>query len=84
MDIGTLTVSVIGIVLTIVLVYCGLKTLKLFKANVAARAWTYISLSAMFFAMGVGIFIIEALIPMGLLSVGGVLQAVGGVFLVLD
>ena len=53
-----------------VLVYYGLRTLKLFKGNVAARAWTYISLSAVFFGVGVVMFLVDSLAPMGLLTVG--------------
>jgi hypothetical protein len=83
LDISALTVSLVGAVLTIALVYYGLRTLKLFKVNVAARAWTYISMSAVFFGVGAVTFIVEALYPMGLVPVGGILQTVGGVFLVL-
>jgi len=46
LDFASLSVYTVGTALTMVLVYYGLKTLKLFKGNVAARAWTYISLSA--------------------------------------
>ncbi len=67
--------------LTIALVYYGLRTLKLFKGNVAARAWTYISVSAVFFGVGVVMFLIDSLQPMGLVVVGGVMQTVGALFL---
>ncbi len=83
MDLDSLLVSIVGTALTILLVYYGLRTLKLFKANIAARAWTYISMSAVFFAVGVVLFVLEAIQPMGLIPVGGIMQTVGAVFLVL-
>ena len=76
-------VYVIGTILTIALVYYGIKTLRLFKRNVAARAWTYISLSAVFFAVGLVLFLVDALFQTGLLAVGGIMQTVGGFFLFL-
>jgi hypothetical protein len=51
LDVSFVSVYVIGTILTIALVYYGVKTLKLFKRNVAARAWTYISLGAVFFGL---------------------------------
>ncbi len=83
LDIESLSVSIVGALLTILLVYYGLRTLRLFKTNVAARAWTYISVSSVFFALGVVMFVVDAIQPMGLLAAGGVLQTVGAVFLVL-
>ena len=83
MDIASLGISVVGALLTSLLVYYGLRTLRLFKANVAARAWTYISLSAMFFGIGVVLFGVDALEPMGLLAVGGIMQTIGAILLVL-
>jgi hypothetical protein len=83
MDVSSVTVYVIGTILTIALVYYGVKTLKLFKRNVAARAWTYISLSAVFFGLGLVLFLIDALYPMGLLAAGGIMQTIGGFFLFL-
>ena len=83
LDNGALGISIVGVALTILLVYYGFRTLKLFKGNVATRAWTYISLSAVFFAVGVVMFIIEAFQPMGLVVVVGLMQTVGAVFLVL-
>ena len=83
LDNGSLSISIVGVALTILLVYYGFRTLKLFKGNVAARAWTYISVGAVFFAVGVVMFIIESLQPMGLVVVGGVMQTIGAVFLVL-
>jgi hypothetical protein len=59
------------------LVYYGLRTLKLFKGNVAGRAWTYISLSSVFFGVGVVMFLVDALAPMGLVALGGVMQTLG-------
>jgi peptidoglycan biosynthesis protein MviN/MurJ (putative lipid II flippase) len=70
-------------VLTFALVYYGIRTLKLFKGNVAARAWTYISLSAVFFGIGVIMFLIDSLQPMGLVVIGGAMQTVGALFLFL-
>ena len=78
-----MSVYVIGTILTIAVVYYGVKTLKLFKRNVAARAWTYISLSAVFFGVGLVLFLVDALSPMGLLAIGGIMQTVGGFFLFL-
>jgi hypothetical protein len=67
--------------LTIALVYYGIRTLRLFKANVAGRAWTYISISAVFFGLGVVTFLVDDLDPMGLVPLGGILQTIGAVFL---
>jgi len=78
-----LVVSIIGAVLTTGLIYYSLRTVFLFKSNVAARAWVYISLSAIFFGVGVVAFLIESLVPLGLLPVGGVLETVGALFLLL-
>ncbi len=83
MDPTILVVSIIGAALTTGLIYYSLRTVFLFKSNVAARAWIYISLSAIFFAIGVAAFLIESLVPMGLLPVGGVLETVGALFLFL-
>ena len=82
LDNGSLSISIVGVALTVLLVYYGFRTLKLFKENVAARAWTYISVSVVFFAIGVAMFVIESLQPMGLVVVGGLMQTVGAVFLV--
>ena len=78
MDFASVSIYTVGTALTMVLVYYGLRTLKLFKGNVAARAWTYISVSAVFFG-----FLVDSLAPMGLLAVGGVMQTVGALFLFL-
>ena len=83
LDIGSLVVYLVGTVLTIALVYYGLRTLKLFKGNVAGRAWTYISISSVFFGVGVVMFLIDALAPMGLVAAGGIMQTVGALFLFL-
>ena len=83
MDPTILVVSIIGAVLTTGLIYYSLRTVFLFKSNVAARAWVYISLSAIFFGVGVTAFLIESLVPLGLLPVGGVLETVGALFLLL-
>ncbi len=81
MDVESLGISIIGSVLTLLLLYYGLKTLRLFMANVAARAWTYISLSAVFFAAGTIVFIIDAIQSSGLLPVGGIIMIIGAFFL---
>jgi len=83
LDFASLSIYTVGTALTMVLVYYGLRTLKLFKGNVAARAWTYISVSAVFFGVGVVMFLVDSLEPMGLLAVGGVMQTVGAFFLFL-
>ena len=83
MDPTILVVSVIGIAVTIGLIYYSLRTLFLFKRNIAARAWVYISLSAIFSSIGVVAFLVESVTPMGLLPVGGVLETVGASFLFL-
>ena len=83
MDPTILVVSVIGIAVTIGLIYYSLRTLFLFKRNIAARAWVYISLSAIFSSIGVVAFLVESVTPMGLLPVGGVLETVGALFLFL-
>ncbi len=71
LDISALIGSVVGALLTIALVYYGLRTLKLLKTNVAARAWTFISLGALFFGIGLVMFIVDAVDPMGLPPAGG-------------
>ena len=78
-----LAVSIIGVALTTGLIYYSLRTLFLFKRNVAARAWVYICLSAILSSIGVVAFLIEALTPMGLVPVGGALETVGASFLFL-
>jgi peptidoglycan biosynthesis protein MviN/MurJ (putative lipid II flippase) len=83
LDIGSLVVYLVGTALTIGLVYYGLRTLKLFRRNVAGRAWTYISISSVFFGVGVVMFLIDALAPMGLVAAGGVMQTVGAFLLLL-
>ena len=83
MDPTILVVSISGIAVTIGLIYYSLRTLFLFKRNIAARAWVYISLSAIFSSTGVVAFLVESVTPMGLLPVGGVLETVGASFLFL-
>jgi protein-S-isoprenylcysteine O-methyltransferase Ste14 len=81
LDLGSIGIYLVGTALTVALVYYGIRTLKLFKGNVAARAWTYISLSAVFFGLGLTMFLVDSLQPMGLVVVGGVMQTVGALFL---
>jgi hypothetical protein len=83
LDPTILVVSTIGVVVTTGLIYYSFRTLFLFKRNIAAIAWVYISLSAIFSSTGVVAFLIESLVPMGLLPVGGVLETVGASFLFL-
>ena len=83
MDSTILVVSTIGVAITTGLIYYSLRTLLLFKRNVAARAWVYICMSAIFSSLGVVAFLIESLSPMGLLPVGGVFETVGASFLFL-
>ena len=83
MDPTILVVSIIGVAVTTGLVYYSLRTLLLFKRNIAARAWVYISLSAIFSSVGVVAFLIESVAPVGLLPIGGVLETVGASFLFL-
>jgi len=83
LDLTILVVSIISAALTTGLIYYSLRTVFLFKSNVAARAWVHISLSAIFFSVGVAAFLIESVVPLGLLPVGGVLETVGALFLFL-
>ena len=83
MDPTVLTISAVGVAITAGLVYYSLRTLLLFKRNVAARAWIYICMSAIFSSLGVVAFLVESLSPMGLLPVGGVFETVGASFLFL-
>jgi hypothetical protein len=83
LDIDSLIVYLVGTGLTLALVYYGVRTLKLFKGNLAGRAWIYISLSAVFFGVGVVMFLIDALAPMGLVAAGGIMQTVGAFFMFL-
>jgi hypothetical protein len=83
LDPTILVVSIIGAALTKGLIYYSLRTVFLFKSNVAPRAWVYISLSAIFFGVGVTAFLIESVVSLGLLPGGGVLETVGALFLLL-
>ena len=83
LGIGSLTVYLVGTCLTLALVYYGLRTVKLFRGNVAGRAWMYISFTALIFGVGVVMFLVDALAPMGLVAAGGVMQKVGAFFLFL-
>jgi hypothetical protein len=83
LDINSIIVYVVGTGLSLALVYYGVRTLKLFRGNVAGMAWTYISISAVFFGIGVVMFLIDALSPMGLVAAGGIMQTIGALFLFL-
>ncbi len=83
MDLRSILTPVIGFALTLGLVYYSVRTIALFKNSAAARAWVYISLSAIFFSLGVVFFLVDALAPMGLLAAGGVLDTIGAFFLFL-
>ncbi len=83
MGLSSVLTSAIGLALTLGLVYYSVRTIALFKNSVAARAWLYISLSAIFFSVGVVFFLVDALAPMGLLAAGGALDTMGAFFLFL-
>jgi hypothetical protein len=83
LDLASLSIDIVGTVVTVALVYYGLRTLKLFKGNVAARAWAYISIGAVLIGVGVVMFMADDLQPMGLTAAGGFTQTIGTVFLVL-
>src|SRR5438876_11489213 len=82
LDFASLSVYTVGTALTMVLLYYGLKTLKLFKGNVAARAWTYISLSAVLWSR-CGHVPRRFTRTYGLVGRRGVMQTVGALFLFL-
>ncbi len=83
MDLSEITSSAIGFALTLGLTYYSVRTIGLFKSNVAARAWVYISLSAIFFGIGVALFLVTAVGLLGLLFVGGIMETIGAFFLLL-
>src|SRR5207245_7704769 len=70
-------------IITLALSYYSLRTIHLFKSSVAARAWVYISLSGIFFSLGVGTFLLNDILSIGLFAVGGALDIMGGFFLFL-
>ena len=72
-----------SIAITLTLCYYSIRTIKLFKRSVAARAWVYISLSGIFFSIGVASFLLDNLFSIGMLQLGGILMVVGGTFLLL-
>jgi hypothetical protein len=82
-DFSAVAIALIGVGLTTRLICYNLRTVLLFKRNVAVRAWVYISLSVIFFGIGVATFLVESLSPSGLLPVGGVLETVGALFLLI-
>jgi len=57
-------------IITLALSYYSLRTIHLFKSSVAARAWVYISLSGIFFSLGVGTFLLNDILSIGLFAVG--------------
>lgn len=63
-------ISIAGTFIAVLLVYYGLRALKLFRANIAARARAYISVGSVF-AVEVIMFILEAIQPMALIPIGG-------------
>jgi hypothetical protein len=83
LDFSEIISSAIGFALTLGLTYYSVRTIGLFKSNVAARAWVYISLSAIFFGIGVALFLVTALGLLGLLFVGGIMETIGAFFLLL-
>ena len=83
MEIGSVVLSAAGTALTLGLAYYSLRTIALFKSSVAARAWVYISLSAVFFSIGLFMFLLEALASVGVFAWGGTLMTIGGFLLFL-
>lgn len=83
LEIGSVVLSATSTALAIGLAYYSLRTITLFKASIAARAWVYISVSAVFFSIGLLMFLVDALIPVGLSIWAGTSMTVGGVFLFL-
>ena len=83
LDVSSIILSTVGTVLTLALTYYSLRTINLFKRSAAARAWVYISLSAIFFSTGLVMFLVEALATPGLFVWAGVSMTIGGFFLFL-
>ena len=83
MDLVSVLLPALCIAPTLGLTYYSIRTIALFKGSVAARAWVYISLSAIFFGVGVVFFLIDALVPMGLLAPGGLMETIGAFFLLI-
>ena len=83
MDSFAALVSVLGMFLTIGLAYYSIRTIALFGGSVAARAWVYTALSAIFLSIGLLTFLVNSIAPMDLFAFGSVLMIVGGVFLFL-
>lgn len=83
MEIGSVVLSAAGTGLALGLAYYSLRTITLFKSSVAARAWVYISVSAVFLSVGLLMFLVEALASLGLSIWAGASMTVGGVFLFL-
>ena len=83
MNISSVVLSTVGTALALGLAYYSLRTIVLFRSSVAARAWVYISVSAVFFSVGLLTFLMEALVSLGLFVWGGALMIAGGLFLFL-
>jgi hypothetical protein len=83
LDLNVIFVFSVSMLITLTLSYYSLRTIRLFKSSVAARAWVYISLSGIFFSLGVGIFLLNEILSTGFFAVGGVLDIIGGFFLLL-
>ena len=83
MDLSTIFVLSVSMIITLALSYYSLRTIHLFKSSVAARAWVYISLGGIFFSLGVGTFLLNDILSIGLFAVGGALDIMGGFFLFL-
>ena len=83
MEIGSVALSAVGTALAVGLAYYSLRAIAQCRSSVAARAWVYISLSAVFFSFGLFTFLMEALASVGLFVWGGVLMTIGGFFLFL-
>jgi len=83
LDVSSIIIPILGTGLTLGLTYYGLRTIALFRRSAAARAWVYISLSAIFFSTGLVMFLVEALATLGLSVWAGVSMTIGGFFLFL-
>ncbi len=78
-----MVLPIAGIALTLGLTYYSLRTIVLFKSSVAPRAWVYVSLSGVFFSVGLSMFLTDALTGAGLSLLAAVSMTIGGVFLLL-
>ncbi len=78
-----MVMPIAGMALTLGLTYYSLRTIVLFKGKVAVRAWVYVSLSGVFFSIGLSMYLIDALTEAGLSLLATVSMAIGGLFLLI-